>query len=71
MLYKELGMNLTTTINVFLRQSHRTGGFPSDVALSTPNATTIAAIQEIERLSRDLNAKRYNDVEEALRELKR
>ena len=27
-LYKELGMNLTTAINVFLRQSLRVGGFP-------------------------------------------
>ena len=27
-LYGELGMNLTTAINVFLRQSLRVGGFP-------------------------------------------
>ena len=27
-LYNELGMNLTTAINVFLRQSLRAGGFP-------------------------------------------
>ena len=71
MLFKELGMNLTTAINVFLRQSLRTGGFPFDVTLGTPNANTIAAIQEAERLSCDLNAKRYSNVEEALRELKR
>ena len=27
-LYNELGVNLTTAINVFLRQSLRAGGFP-------------------------------------------
>ena len=32
-LYGELGMNLTTAINVFLRQSLRVGGFPLDPGL--------------------------------------
>ena len=35
-LYGELGMNLTTAINVFLRQSLRVGGFPFDVKLEQP-----------------------------------
>jgi len=70
-LYGELGMNLTTAINVFLRQSLRAGGFPFDVTINKPNAVTSAAMQEAERLARDPNAKRYSDVEEALRELKR
>jgi len=70
-LYGELGMNLTTAINVFLRQSLRVGGFPFDVTLSTPNAVTVAAMTEAERIARDSNANRYSDVEEALRELKR
>lgn len=70
-LYGDLGMNLTTAINVFLRQSLRSGGFPFDVTLNTPNAVTIAAMQEAERIARDLNIKRYSDVEEALRELKK
>lgn len=42
-LYNELGMNLTTAINVFLRQSLRVGGFPFDVKLEQPNRETIAA----------------------------
>jgi DNA-damage-inducible protein J len=70
-LYAELGINLTTAINVFLRQSLRTGGFPFEVKLETPNAATIAAMQEAERIARNPNAQRYSDVEEALREIKR
>lgn len=70
-LYRELGINLTTAINVFLRQSIRAGGFPFDVTINTPNAVTITAMQEAERITKDHNAKRYSDVEEALRELKR
>ncbi len=71
MLYGELGMTLTTAINVFLRQSLRVGGFPFDVKLAQPNKETIAAMLEAERIAHDPNIKRYSDVEEALKELKR
>lgn len=70
-LYGELGMNLTTAINVFLRQSLRVGGFPFEVRLEQPNTETIAAMLEAERIAHDPNVKRYSDVEEALQELKR
>ena len=70
-LYGELGMNLTTAINVFLRQSLRAGGFPFEVRLDQPNKDTIAAMLEAERIAKDPNIKHYSDVEEALRELKR
>lgn len=68
-MYRELGLNLTTAINVFLRQSLRVGGFPFDVRIE-PNKETIAAMLEAERIARDPSAKRYSDVEEALRALK-
>ena len=69
-LYGALGMNLTTAINVFLRQSLRVGGFPFDVRLDSPNKETVAAMLEAEQITKDPNVKRYSDVEEALRELK-
>lgn len=70
-LFSELGMNLTTAINVFLRQSLRVGGFPFDVKLEQPNRETVAAMLEAERIAHDPNVKHYSDVEEALQELKR
>lgn len=70
-LYGELGMTLTTAINVFLRQSLRVGGLPFEVRLEQPNRETIAAMLEAEQIAHDPNVKRYSDVEEALRELKR
>ena len=70
-LYSELGMNLTTAINVFLRQSIRAGGFPFEVRVDIPNKETIAAMLEAEKISKDPNIQRYSDVEEALKELKR
>lgn len=69
-LYGELGLNLTAAINVFLRQSLRTGGFPFPVCLEQPNKTTIAALQEAKQIVNDPNYKYYTDVESALRDLK-
>lgn len=69
-LYGELGMNLTTAINVFLRQSLRVGGFPFDVRMEQPNKETMAAMLEAERIARDPSVKRYSVVEEALKALK-
>ena len=70
-LYGELGINLTTAINVFLRQSLRVDDFPFEVRLEQPNKETIAAMLEAERIAHDPRVKHYSDVEEALRELKR
>ena len=70
-LYGELGMNLTTAINVFLRQSLRVGGFPFDVRLDKPNKETVAAMVEAERIAQDPNTKGYTDLDELFAELKR
>lgn len=70
-MFGELGINLTTAINVFLRQALRAGGFPFDVRLDKPNNETIAAMIEAERLAQDRYVKKYTDVNEALAELKR
>ena len=69
-LYNELGMNLTTAINVFLRQSLRVGGFPFDVKLDQPNKETIAAMLEAERIAKDPSVKGYDDLDELFGELK-
>ena len=69
-LFAELGMNLTTAINVFLRQAVQDGGFPFKVRLDVPNKRTAAAIEEALALITDKNTKKYS-VEEALPELKK
>jgi DNA-damage-inducible protein J len=69
-LFAELGLNMTTAFNIFLRQSIREGSIPFSVTVNTPNATTAAAMREAERIAHDPNVKRYNDVEDALRALK-
>ena len=62
-LYNEVGVNLTTAINVFLCVSHSApGGFPFEVRLEQPNKGTIAAMLEAERIARDPSVKHYSDV---------
>lgn len=70
-LFAELGMNLSTAFNIFVRQSLREGGIPFEIHTDRPNKETIAAMLEAERIAKDPNVKKYSDVEEALRELKR
>ena len=70
-LYNELGMTLTTAINVFLRQSLRSGGFPFEVRLEQPNKETIAAMLEAERIAKAPSVKGYNDLDELFAELKK
>lgn len=68
-LFAQLGMNMTTAFNIFLRQAVREGRIPFNISLNTPNADTIAAMLEAEQLINDPSTKLY-DVEDALKELK-
>lgn len=69
-LFSELGMNMTTAFNIFLRQSVREGCIPFDITINTPNSETIAALLEAKNLMSRPDVKRFSDVEEALKELK-
>ena len=68
-LYNDLGMTLTTAINVFLRQSLRVGGLPFELRQERPNKETIAAMLEAERIARDPSVKGYNDLDELFEDL--
>ena len=70
-IFEELGLNMTTAVNIFLRQTIRENGIPFDLKLNTPNETTAAAIEEGRKLAHDKNAKGYTrmaDLRAALEE---
>ena len=69
-LYNDLGMTLTTAINVFLRQSLRVGGLPFELRQERPNKETIAAMLEAERIAHDPSVKEYDDLDELFEELR-
>ena len=64
-------MNISTAFNIFVRQSLRERGIPFTITERTPNKTTVAAMLEAERITKDPGIKKYSDVEEALKELKK
>ena len=48
-LFSELGLNLTTAFNIFLRQSVREQQIPFQVSKNVPNSVTLAAMETSER----------------------
>ena len=69
-LFSELGMNLSTAFNIFVRQSLREGGIPFAIKLEEPNKETIAAMLEAERNAKDPSVKGYHDLNELFDNLK-
>ena len=68
-IFSALGMDMTTAINVFLRQAIYYKGFPFDVRLDIPNEETMAAINEARELKKDPNKKNYGSFAELLEDL--
>ena len=68
-LFEELGMSMSTAINVFVRQALREGGFPFDITACKPNKETIEAMLEAERIASDPNVKGFNNVDDLFAEL--
>ena len=48
MIFSDLGVDMSTAINVFLRQSIIHRGFPFEITLKSPNETTRKAMENAE-----------------------
>lgn len=70
-LFNELGMNMTTAFNIFVRQSLREGRIPFEISLNQPNSETVAALLEAERIARDPSVKGYTDMDELFADLRK
>jgi DNA-damage-inducible protein J len=46
-IFSELGLNMSTAINMFLRYTVRYGGIPFELRVEKPNAETLAAIDDV------------------------
>lgn len=63
-IFNELGLNMTTAVNIFLRTAIREHGIPFDLKLDVPNDTTAAAIEEGKKLMADPSTPRYSSIAE-------
>lgn len=68
-LFEQLGMNISTAFNIFVRQAVRDGGIPFKVSLRQPKKETIAAMLEAEKIAKDASIKGYKDLGELFEEL--
>ena len=66
-IFNELGLNMTTAINIFLRTAIREHGIPFELKLDVPNETTAVAIAEGRKLMDAPSAPRYSSMD-ALKE---
>lgn len=63
-IFSDLGLNMTTAVNMFLRSTIRENGIPFDLKLEVPNEVTTAAIEEGRRIASDPDVKGYTDMNE-------
>ena len=68
-LFEELGMNLSTAFNIFVRQSLRERRIPFVIAEGTPHKETVSAMLEAERIAKDSSIKGYHNVDELFADL--
>ena len=62
-IFNELGLNMTTAVNMFLRTAIREHGIPFELKLEVPNDTTAAAIEEGRKMMKDPSAPRYSSMD--------
>ena len=63
-IFEAFGLNMSTAINMFLRQTIRENGIPFDLKLDTPNDVTLAAVKEGRTLAYDTSVKGYSSMED-------
>ncbi|KXB80237.1 addiction module antitoxin, RelB/DinJ family [Varibaculum cambriense] len=70
LLLKDLGMDLTTAVTIFLRQTVRAQAIPFQISRDTPNAQTLAALHEYEEMkAHPEKYPCYNSFEEAMKDV--
>lgn len=69
-LFADLGLDLSTAITLFLKQSLRVQGLPFAVTRENPNAETVAAMNEYyEMKAHPEKYKRYSSFKDAMDEV--
>lgn len=69
-LFADFGLDLSTAINIFLRQSIRENCIPFSIQREVPNADTIAAMREAEDMvNHPENYKTFDNMDDLMRAL--
>ncbi len=68
-LFKALGMDMSSAVNIFLRQCILNNGLPFSVELPKYNLETLEAMAEAKKISRDPSVASYQTTDELFAEL--
>ena len=63
-IFAELGLTMTSAINIFLRATIRENGIPFSLKLDDLNDETLEAIEEGKKIAYDKSVKGYKSIEE-------
>jgi DNA-damage-inducible protein J len=66
-IFAELGLNMSTAMNIFLRYAVRYGGIPFDLRIENPNAETLEAINDVN--NNHNMSKAFNSINELMEDL--
>ena len=65
-LFTSLGMDMSSAVNIFLRQFILRGGLPFSVELPKYNKETLDAMNEARRISKDPDVKGYTNMSDLI-----
>lgn len=68
-LFSNFGITVTDAVNMFLHQSLLAGGLPFQLKIPQPNATTLAAMQDIEDTINNKAASSPQSVDDFFKEM--
>lgn len=68
-LFGQLGTDISSATNMFLRQCVLRGGFPFNIELPNYKPEVVEAMEEAKRISRDPETKKYTSFSEALEDI--
>ena len=69
-LLSDFGMDLSTAINIFLKQMIYQGAFPFEITRNIPNKTTVDALSEYQSMiNSPENYKKYNNADDMLEDI--
>lgn len=69
-LLADFGLDLSTAINIFLRQTIRENAIPFSISREVPNSDTLAAMKEFEEMKKHPEAyKSYDSVDKMMEDI--
>ena len=68
-LFSQLGIDMSSAVNMFLKQCVMRGGLPFAVEVPQYKSEVYEAMEEARRISRDPDTKRYSSFAKALEDL--